>query len=135
MQRLLSLFLLICFGVIAPVQGMPLRVCLLESSAQTVAETSFGEMRECCLTCENTPWSAHRSDCCVDVDHQSESTVPRVAQSETVLELPVMILLTSQWIELLRPLVATPVSYPIVWDALVPSSGSERQAVLSIWTV
>ena len=138
-ERLLSFFLLICFGVIAPVQGMPIRVCLLEKSPQAISADTllhpFANQRECCQTCAKAEMGQTVRDCCFDVDQQSALLVPRIVDQQVAQELPAVILLTAEWIALLRPAVDVDLGYPPIWMTLIPVSGSERRAVLNIWTV
>lgn len=144
MRQLLSLILFLCIGVITPLQGMPYRLCLMENRVVAFGIGASGSAdvasKECCGKCDSTErgkYRKHRSDCCVDIDQQAKSTAPRAMEplsDLSALELPVTTFLTLEWIKLLRPTVAE-WSYPQSQKHPLSILGSDRQAILSIWTV
>lgn len=62
MRKLMVTILAICYGILLPAAGMPLRVCLLDAMERSV---------DCCDDC-----SDESKDCCVDVETLPDSPMP-----------------------------------------------------------
>lgn len=80
MQRVLSAFLLICFGTMIPTQVLPARLCLLESKVLLPGFSACGvpdnEKLKCCEDCGAQDGKPNGADCCVDIERLPDSTLP-----------------------------------------------------------
>lgn len=133
MRRLLSLLLLICFGMFIPAAGTPLHFCLLEGRIMLPgsAPCSDSGKRDCCGDCS----TEHREEsCCADAGEIPDGTVPSgplkfPAPLFVFLELPEFFLSAV-------PLHAfTESSASFVTPGRNLYRPSERRAVLGIWRI
>ena len=141
MRRLVSMLLLICFGMFIPAAGRPLHFCLLESKIllpgfQNCTNPAHSSLTgKCCGDCSRGEKHKEKAPCCLDAGSIPNGTAPtgpvKVPPPLFVaFELPEFFLLP-----------ASPVfdfTENIIGDSpeiLRPDTPSERRAVLSIWRI
>lgn len=140
MRQLVSMLLLLCFGMFIPAVGMPLNICLMES----------GMVRSGFQSCEEATESNDSGNCCSESGHKEETpkdppccfetgTMPdgmppglplRIAPPLfTILELPEFLLNPFEASEIAETTKILPQAVPR------PDTSSERRALLSIWRI
>jgi|GEM_PF-5737860 len=147
MQRALSLFLFICFGLMASAGAQPLRLCLLKweiLSLNQCMEFSMTQQDKACCDHQKDAGDncgmQHQpvipaDDCCVNLDKVPDSTAPAMPErvpAMVAFELPSFIYgdLAPLNIEQRdRDMHKLPGSY------LQDSRPSSRRAMLSIWRI
>lgn len=136
-QRLLSAILLVCFGVLTPLQAVPARLCLLENKLLLPGFDSCGASAsgkvKCCVECDASGVKKNGEDCCVDVEALPDTTAP--APPEKLPALTWVILPCDELPWLARPAMAQVEAHPLPPPFPVPIASSRRQSVLSVWTV
>jgi hypothetical protein len=81
MKRVIAAFLLACLGMMIPLAGSPLRLCLLENRLLVGGSECGGEEKDpCCPDCGDH----HEDPCCVELDELPDVPVPQAPD-----ELPV----------------------------------------------
>jgi hypothetical protein len=116
MRKLTAIILTICFGMLLPAAGLPVRVCLLDSADQP---------EDCCNTCKSD-----RQDCCADFQPLPDTPMPGV-NLETPAYVGYVILPTMAEVPRIPATIAPP-----PWCAK-PRTGvgppTARLAVLNVW--
>lgn len=126
MQRLVAAILLACLGMIIPLAGSPLRLCLLENRL-LVGGSDCGEEKDpCCPDCGDH----HEDPCCVELEEMPDVPVPPAPD-----ELPAPLVMD-------LPKVAFVAPPPVITDGLVhlaatpirgPDTPAAHRAVLGVW--
>lgn len=137
MRRVLSAILLICFGLVAPLQAEPARLCLLENKVlpSTIGACPY-EVAEpaCCDACDSSGAGNSGEDCCVNLDTLSDTTVPVLLEK---LSSPLLLMLSFQENEWQRcaDIAVRQETAPLPPPARRTANATRRQAVLRVWTV
>lgn len=87
MQRLVAAILLACLGMMIPLAGSPLRLCLLENRLLVGGSACGGEKDPCCPDCGDH----HEEPCCVELEEMPDVPVPPAPDelpAPTVMDLP-----------------------------------------------
>lgn len=131
MRRAIAAFLLVCLGVIIPLAGSPVRICLLDGKLLMpgISECSRDTVKApCCPDCGEKEHGD--SPCCLAIDELPDATPPAIADP-----LPAAIVM-----DLPEPLFRIPAPAPAtaaVFRAAVPIRGPDspaaRRAVLGVW--
>ena len=74
MRRLIALLLLACLGMMIPLAGSPLRLCLLENRLLVGGSQCAGEKDLCCPDCGDH----HEDPCCVQLEELPDAPVPGI---------------------------------------------------------
>ncbi len=139
MHRVVSALLLICFGVLAPWQALPTRLCLLENRLLLTGFDACGVSdrgkAKCCEKCEardvKQTTGETGEECCVAWEALPDATVPPLPGKLPALAWVVLPVLESPWLPRLAVTKAETRPPP----ALIPITAAKRQAVLRVWTV
>jgi hypothetical protein len=87
MKRVIAAILLACLGMMIPLAGSPLRLCLLENRLLVGGLECGGEKDPCCPDCGDR----HEDPCCVELEELPEAPAPAVPDdlpSPPVMDLP-----------------------------------------------
>ena len=87
MKRVIAAFLLACLGMMIPLAGSPLRLCLLENRLLVGGSECGAEKEPCCPDCGDH----HEDPCCVELDELPDLPVPQGPDelpSPLVMDLP-----------------------------------------------
>lgn len=87
MQRLVAAILLACLGMMIPLAGSPLRLCLLENRLLVGGSGCGAEKDPCCRDCGDSP----EDPCCVELEEMPDVPVPPVPDelpAPPVMDLP-----------------------------------------------
>jgi hypothetical protein len=87
MKRVIAGFLLACLGMMIPLAGSPLRLCLLENRLLVGGSECGAEKDPCCPDCGDH----HEDPCCVELEELPEAPAPGVPDdlpSPPVMKLP-----------------------------------------------
>ncbi len=87
MRRVIAAFLLACLGMMIPLAGSPLRLCLLENRLLVGGSGCGAEKDPCCPDCGDH----HEDPCCVELEELPEAPAPAVPDdlpSPPVMDLP-----------------------------------------------
>lgn len=116
MRKLMVTILAICYGILLPAAGMPLRVCLLDAMERSV---------DCCDDC-----SDDSKDCCVDVETLPDSPMPGAS-----FETPAFVGYAIPFVMTELPCIPVRIVPPPCFER--PRTGigppAERLAVLNVW--
>lgn len=87
MKRFAALLLLACLGMMIPLAGSPLRLCLLENRLLVGGSECGGERDPCCPDCGDH----HEDPCCVELEELPDAPAPVVPDelpAPPVMDLP-----------------------------------------------
>jgi hypothetical protein len=126
MRRLIALLLLACLGMMIPLAGSPLRLCLLENRLLAGGSECGAEKDPCCPDCGDH----HEDPCCVQLEDLPDAPVPGIPDelpAPPVMDLPASAFITPA--PLIRGgsvhLAATPIRGP--------DTPSAHRALLGVW--
>jgi hypothetical protein len=74
MKRVIAAFLLACLGMMIPLAGSPLRLCLLENRWLVGGSECDGEKDPCCPDCGDP----REDPCCVELEELPEAPAPAI---------------------------------------------------------
>jgi hypothetical protein len=122
MRRAIAAFLLACLGMMVPLAGAPVRICLIENKIKAAGE------EPCCPKCEKE--TKHDPECCVPVEEIPDA--PLAGFPEGVPPLMAVDLPAQAYI--LPPVAMVPVA---VFSAAAPIRGPDGpcrlRAILGVW--
>lgn len=88
MKRVIAAFLLACLGMMIPLAGSPLRLCLLENRLLVGGSKCGAEEKDpCCPDCGDH----HEDPCCVELEEMPDVPVPSAPDelpAPPVMDLP-----------------------------------------------
>lgn len=126
MRRLIAVLLLACLGMMIPLAGSPLRLCLLENRLLMGGSECGAEKDPCCPDCGDH----HEDPCCVELEELPDMPVPPAPD-----ELPAPLVM-----DLPKP--AFVAARPVITDGSVhlaaapirgPDTPSAHRALLGVW--
>ena len=140
MRRLVTVLLLLCFGMFIPAVGRPLQFCLYDSTIllpglQSCGETeTAGHGTKCCDRCGEGEHQQKETPCCLDAGTLPNGTAPTGS-----IKIPPPLFVVVEPVEFF--LSAGPV-FESIKNAVVvspadsrPNTPSERRAVLGVWRI
>ena len=140
MRRLVTVLLLLCFGMFIPAVGRPLQFCLYDGTIllpglQSCGETeTAGHTTKCCGKCGEGENQQKEAPCCLDAGTLPNGTAPTGS-----IKLPPPLFVVVELVEFF--LSAGPI-FESIENAGVVSQAvsrtdtpSERRAVLSVWRI
>jgi len=116
MRKVFATLLLVCFGMIVPLAGQPLRVCLLEMKER---------QEDCCKKCHT-----EHKDCCAEVGEIPDAPLPG-----TPLDVPPFIGFVLPVFEAACPVEIVPAQVTVGYLPPIrgPDSPGAFRSVLNIW--
>ncbi len=126
MKRVIAAFLLACLGMMIPLAGSPLRLCLLENRLLMGGSECGAEKDPCCPDCGDH----HEDPCCVELEELPDVPVP-----PTPDELPAPLVMDLPKLAFVAP-------PPVITDSSVhlaatpirgPDTPSAYCALLGVW--
>ena len=126
MRRVIAAFLLACLGMMIPLAGSPLRLCLLENRLLVGGSECGGEKDPCCPDCGDH----HEDPCCVELDELPDVPAP-VAPDELpvppVTDLPEFAFVAPP------PVRAACSVHPAATPIRGPGTPAAHRALLGVW--
>lgn len=126
MKRVIAAFLLACLGMMIPLAGSPLRLCLLENRLLLGGSECGEEKYPCCPDCGDH----HENPCCVELEELPEAPAPPapdVLPSPLVMDLPAPAFIAPP------PLITACSVYFAATPIRGPDTPAAHRALLGVW--
>jgi hypothetical protein len=126
MKRVIAAVLLACLGMMVPLAGSPLRLCLLENRLLLGGSECGAEKDPCCPDCGDH----HEDPCCVELEELPDAPVPPAPDDLPVL--PAMDL-PGPAFAAPRPVAAACSVHRAATPIRGPDTPAARRALLGVW--
>jgi hypothetical protein len=126
MQRIVAAILLACLGMMIPLAGSPLRLCLLENRLLVGGSGCGAEKDPCCPDCGDSPVEP----CCVELEEMPDVPVPPAPDE---LPVPLVIDLPKLAFVAPRPVITDGSVHPAATPIRGPATPAAHRALLGVW--
>jgi hypothetical protein len=126
MKRVIAAILLACLGMMIPLAGSPLRLCLLENRLLVGGSECGMEKEPCCPDCGDP----HENPCCVELEELPDAPAPVVPDD---LPAPPVMDLPEPAFAAPPPARAACLTHPAATPIRGPDTPAAHRAWLGVW--